>query len=167
MNLREYLLQCLAEEGNEIAQETSKALRFGLEDVNVKEPDGPPNVARVCAELNDLLGTVAVLVDKGILPVNWRDAKAQDLKRRKLATFVGYAATKDTLDLSSEPTPEFHSFKGWWAQFLTSAKVWGFGADEFAKSEHWRECYETGQNPEHALFEYLEANRAARAKAGR
>lgn len=51
MNTTEHLLTCLGEEGCEISKDVSKSLRFGLDDRNLLDPDGPPNRERLLADL--------------------------------------------------------------------------------------------------------------------
>lgn len=80
MNLTEYLLTCLAEEGSEVTKDSAKSLRFGLDDTNVLNPSGPANRERLIGELNDLLGVVSMLVDKGLLPADWQNAVLQSAK---------------------------------------------------------------------------------------
>src|SRR5438105_1048234 len=91
MNITEHLLTCLSEEGIEIAKDCSKALRFGLADRNVLDPTGPTNRERIIAEMNDFMGVVHLLVEAGIIPLKWKDAKAQSEKQAKVRKFVEYA----------------------------------------------------------------------------
>lgn len=97
MNLTEYLLTCLGEEGAEIAQDCSKANRFGLDDVNILLPEGPTNRARLIAELNDLMAVTTILVMHGILPPEWQDADAQEAKMQKVMAFANYSRNRGNL----------------------------------------------------------------------
>lgn len=162
MNLREYLLACVGEEGTEVAKDVSKALRFGEQDRNVLDPTGPTNLERVVAELNDLLGTVQLLVTKGVLPADWQNAGAQAAKRRKLATFMGYALAQGTLELPLTTTREWHTFEAWCAHVRDIAHEYGFdpAGIPLTTADHWRGFYESGFDPEHA---FLEDERAAKA----
>jgi len=66
MNRAEHLLACLAEECAEVAQRVSKALRFGLREV---EPgQASDNADRIADELADLIAVGEILVQEGIIP---------------------------------------------------------------------------------------------------
>lgn len=97
MNLQEHLLTCLGEEGCEVGQITSKALRFGINDVNVLKPDGPSNEQRLIDELNDLVAVADLCVAYGILPKDWQNKDKQKAKMRKVEKFMAYAVSKGTL----------------------------------------------------------------------
>ena len=103
MNTAEHLLVCLSEECGEVAKECSKALRFGLDDQVTLNPYGPrgtqgPTVReKIVDELNDLLGIVSMLVQRGILPENWQDAVKQDAKTHRVAAYMDYAVRGGTL----------------------------------------------------------------------
>lgn len=59
MDRTEHLLTILAEECNEVAQRCTKALRFGLDDI---EPGQPmPNRDRIVQEFNDLYALMEML----------------------------------------------------------------------------------------------------------
>ena len=87
MNEQDYLLTQLSEEAAEVIKEVSKCLHFGLYGADPLIP-GPNNVERVVDELNDLLGTVQLLVDKGILPSGWSSFSKQQRKRTKIKRFM-------------------------------------------------------------------------------
>lgn len=91
MNETEHLLTCLGEEGCEIAQDVAKALRFGLEDRNVLNPTGPTNRERLVVELNDLMGVLEMLEERGIIPTPWYSRKLILEKKAKVAKFMEYA----------------------------------------------------------------------------
>jgi hypothetical protein len=99
MNVNEHLLTCLVEEGVEVAKDATKALRFGLDDVNVLDLTGPTNRERIVDELNDLLGVAAMLVERGVLPANWFDAAKQAAKKEKVTRFMRYALKAGTLEI--------------------------------------------------------------------
>lgn len=66
MNRQEHVLLCVGEEGSEVAGRVSKALRFGLGEV---EPDQPhDNAWRIALEVYDVLGAYQFAVDEGLLP---------------------------------------------------------------------------------------------------
>jgi hypothetical protein len=102
MNIIEHLLSCVGEEGSEIAQDVSKCLRFGLDDVNVLTPGGPTNRERLVNELNDLMGVCRLLVEKNIIPANWQNAEKQAEKRDKVKTFMQYSHSVGALNLEEE-----------------------------------------------------------------
>lgn len=92
MDTTEHLLTCLAEECAEISEQcsrlavrVSKALRFGLGEVQPGQLF--TNAERIAAELADLLALAEVLMDRGIITV-------ADLERKKskLTTFMDLAA---------------------------------------------------------------------------
>lgn len=98
MTADQHLLLVLGEEGSEIAQDVSKSLRFGLDDVNVLNPTGPNNRERLVAELNDLMGVVEMLVDRGILPASWEQERLKSEKKAKVKKFMRYAYDKGEID---------------------------------------------------------------------
>ena len=79
------LLITLGEECNEVAVRISKALRFGLDEVQPGQ--GLTNVARISGELRDVVTLVNVCIAAGIpFPVGY-DAEAQLQKLDKLRRF--------------------------------------------------------------------------------
>lgn len=95
MNITEHLLTCFAEEGGEITQAATKALRFGLLDF--PHAGAPTNTEQLVAELNDLLGVARSLVEIGALPHDWQSEAAQEAKRIKVASYMSYAQSRGTL----------------------------------------------------------------------
>jgi NTP pyrophosphatase (non-canonical NTP hydrolase) len=93
----EHLLVCLAEECGEVAKEVCKALRFGLDDQVTRDPhgprgtNGPTNREKIVAELNDLLGVVAMLRERKVFPLDWEDGEAAMKKMDRVEAFMGYA----------------------------------------------------------------------------
>ncbi|MCP4443622.1 MAG: hypothetical protein GY810_32360 [Aureispira sp.] len=51
-----YYLAQLGEECGEIQQNIGKCLRFGVYDINIKEPSGPHNLDRLRQEITDMVG---------------------------------------------------------------------------------------------------------------
>jgi hypothetical protein len=98
MNVEEHLLCCLGEEGTEIAKDCSKAMRFGLGDVNFMVPEGPNNQERIVDELNDLMGVVQLMVKNGILPADWQDRKKQRRKMKRVLDCMEYARKQGALE---------------------------------------------------------------------
>lgn len=72
MTRKDHLLVILGEECAEVAQRASKALRFGIREVQKgSAPSGAafaPNDERLLGELDDLLTAAKMLVDAGVLP---------------------------------------------------------------------------------------------------
>jgi NTP pyrophosphatase (non-canonical NTP hydrolase) len=79
VNRTEHLLTCLAEECAEVAQRVSKALRFGLDEVQPGQASN--NAERIADELADLIAVAEILADYDIIP----------------EPIVGAAATRDKL----------------------------------------------------------------------
>lgn len=86
-----YLLDCLAEECNEVAIRASKAIRFGL---NEKQPGQDlDNGSRINIELEDLMAVVEMLNDECGLshsPIH----TARHLKRAKVNKFYQYSVER-------------------------------------------------------------------------
>lgn len=106
MNEVEHLLCVTQEECNEIieaacrlAQRASKALRFGLEEVQPGQE--ATNAQRVVIEFYDLTATIEVLIEQGKLPrMNLHELLA--VKRRKIEQFLAYSRQRGTLTEESE-----------------------------------------------------------------
>src|SRR5688572_15730941 len=84
----QHLLSVLAEECGEIGQRVTKALRFGLREIQPGQD--MTNETRITLELCDLWGTIELLQERGILsafPVRY----LIDRKKEKVATFMSYA----------------------------------------------------------------------------
>jgi hypothetical protein len=65
MNRTEHLLTCLAEECAEVGQRVSKALRFGLSEVQPGQP--LRNSDRIEEELRDLFAVASILAAEGVI----------------------------------------------------------------------------------------------------
>lgn len=95
MNMREYLLTCLAEECAEVQQEISKALRFGLEDWRPRDETKENNRDKIQREFNDLLAVAEILNDHGILNIDFDQDKSE--KKAKVYRYAEYARERRTL----------------------------------------------------------------------
>ena len=103
MNRREHLLTCLGEECVEVAQRCSKALRFGLDEIQPGQDQ--TNARRIYGEYIDLLAVMRMLVEDGAI------AEKQSLeiemmmedKRVKVEKFLRYSAHMGTLT-ENEPS---------------------------------------------------------------
>lgn len=67
MTREEHLLTCLSEECAEVAQRVSKALRFGLNEVQAGQP--LTNAQRIAEELGDLFAVVTICNDARLVPL--------------------------------------------------------------------------------------------------
>ncbi len=101
MNHTEHLLSCLAEECTVVGQRVSKALRFGLSEVQPGQP--LTNAERIAGELIDLLAVVGMLEDQGVLDVP-RDPVAITRKKEKVLKFMAYAEQCGSLTPNVEVT---------------------------------------------------------------
>lgn len=98
MKIREALLSKMEEEALELAHRISKALHFGLHEVQ----DGQPftNVARINQEFNDLLATEQFLVDflGKEVPIFQADTMMIRAKKEKLVKYLMYSAKQGIID---------------------------------------------------------------------
>ena len=92
MNETEHLLVILGEECAEVAKETSKALRFGENEVMPGQ--SLTNRERILCELNDLWAVVEMLNLQHV------DREAIERKKVKVAKFMAYAKQCGTLTLT-------------------------------------------------------------------
>lgn len=91
MDRNEHLICILGEEASEIIKDCSKSLRFGLDDSDVLDPSGPTNRERLINELNDLAGSVEMLIDAGIIPMDWESPKKRNAKKVKIEKFLEHS----------------------------------------------------------------------------
>lgn len=97
MNRNEHLLMILAEECAEVAQRVSKALRFGLDEVQPGQD--LTNEQRIWNEMNDLAGVSEMLIAARGSGGLCRDAV--DAKKAKVERFLVYSAECGTLTPSA------------------------------------------------------------------
>jgi hypothetical protein len=88
MTVNELLLTTLAEECVETAQRVSKALRFGLEEVQEGQPFN--NAQRITYEFNDIVAMMQILQERGLL-ARVLDLPAIKLKKEKVAKYIQYS----------------------------------------------------------------------------
>lgn len=94
MNRKEHLLSCLAEECAEIGHRASKALRFGLDDV---EPGQElTNAQQIRKELDDLSVIVQMLCEADMISP-WHDVEHMRRKQAKVEHYLEYAQERGTL----------------------------------------------------------------------
>jgi hypothetical protein len=89
MKEREHLLIVLAEECAEVAQRASKALRFGLAEIQPGQPDD--NLRRLEREFSELYEVASMLR----LKIREED---RETKREKLKKFMDYSRQLGTLE---------------------------------------------------------------------
>lgn len=96
MNHDEHLLTCLAEECAEVAQRVSKALRFGLTEVQPGQPLN--NAERIAEEIKDLLSVAAILERHGILADFLPMAGEIAAKEEKIERFMSISREQGVLE---------------------------------------------------------------------
>src|SRR6478609_8921168 len=87
MTEQELLLCCLAEECAEVAQRVSKALRFGLGEVQPGQPKD--NAQRIVDELNDLMAVAMMLEGRGLS--RFGQTAAIEAKKAKVRAYLDYS----------------------------------------------------------------------------
>lgn len=93
MNRQEHLLTIIMEECAEVAQRASKALRFGLTEI---QPDQDlSNAERVMVEFDDLLAAIQMCQDANLLPS--RSPERMAAKMAKVEKFLVYSEQQGTL----------------------------------------------------------------------
>lgn len=93
----EYLLVKLAEECAEVAQRATKALTFGVEEIQKNQT--LTNAQRVMGELADMAAVVGMLQDDGVLSVDLVGFRAMvEAKREKLRRYMQYSREKGCLE---------------------------------------------------------------------
>ena len=93
MTETEHLLSCLAEECAEVGQRVSKALRFGLREIQPGQ--ALTNVERIAAELQDVMAVAGMLASRGVLPD--ANPKALVTKIQKVEKYMEYARSIGTI----------------------------------------------------------------------
>ena len=91
MNVTEHLLTKIAQECAEVAQRCSKAIEFGLNEIQPgQELD---NAQRIIGEMNDLRAVIEMAEEHGILPifVRERENDAFEAKKAKVVKFMSYS----------------------------------------------------------------------------
>lgn len=81
MNRKEHLLTILAEECVETAQRATKALRFGINEI--QEGQNQDNAERIVYEFNDLFAVMNMLVEEGYIKNDEKLLNAEALERKK------------------------------------------------------------------------------------
>jgi NTP pyrophosphatase (non-canonical NTP hydrolase) len=86
MNRREHLLTCLSEECAEVAQRVSKALRFGLGEVEIGQT--LTNAERIGQEMRDLFAVADILQAEGVLECLIPTAEQISAKRARIERYM-------------------------------------------------------------------------------
>lgn len=91
MTEAEYLLTCLAEECCEVAHRASKALRFGLKEIQPGQSYS--NEQRLSAEIRDVYAVVELLEERGVLRSRslGEIGLAMQVKKDKIEAFMAYS----------------------------------------------------------------------------
>lgn len=98
MTQAELLLVHLIEECDEVSQRATKALRFGLDEVQAGQP--LTNAQRIIGEFRDLMTIVDMMQEKDILPCDDGDAEFERHlaeKRAKVVGWLKYSEARGTL----------------------------------------------------------------------
>jgi hypothetical protein len=103
MNRREYLLIQAGSECNEVAHRASKALHFGLQEVQPEQ--SLTNAQRLVGEYVDLLAVMEMLEEDGLIQIpTGTELRTQiTAKKAKVEKFMRFASEKcGTLQMGSE-----------------------------------------------------------------
>ncbi len=96
LNRTEYLLVKLAEECAEVAQRATKALTFGIHEIQKDQPH--TNSERIMQEMADMAAVVGMLQDEGTLPTDvFKFREMVEAKKLKLAWYMEYSRSKGCL----------------------------------------------------------------------
>lgn len=97
MTKEQILLTQLAEECNEVAQRVSKAIRFGLDEV--QEGQEKTNEERIVEEFNDLLTVMKVLEENGTIRINPEHQLYYMVKKMaKIEKYLAYSKERGILE---------------------------------------------------------------------
>lgn len=105
MTRTEHLLTILAEECAEVAQRVSKALRFGLGEVQPGQTY--TNAERVVHELCDLNAAIIMAMGDGVLPTlpDEEEYARLNAKREKVEKFLAFSAGRGLVDgVAADPS---------------------------------------------------------------
>lgn len=96
MNITEMILCKVAEECNETAQRASKAMCFGLDEV--QEGQGLTNAQRLVYEFNDIVAMMEILADNGLIQKPFFNQDMIELKKEKVEKWFQYSNDIGTLN---------------------------------------------------------------------
>lgn len=98
MDMTEYLLTLIAEEAVEVAKRATKALRFGLEEVQPGQEE--TNAQRLAGEYIDLITAIRMLeehTETALLPSGAARKAMIDAKIAKIKKFMEYSRQQGCL----------------------------------------------------------------------
>lgn len=96
MKLHEHLLTLLSEECAEVSQRASKAIRFGL--LEVQDGQKMDNAERVVDEFHDLIAVILIMERRGIVPHAFPSEEEIEVKIKKKLEFIELAKKFGTID---------------------------------------------------------------------
>lgn len=102
MTRTDHLLTILIEEAAEVQQRATKALRFGIDEVQPEQ--SLTNAERLVDELNDLLATVDMLQREGVLPRGVGDPGAMKMKQARIEKYLLRSREMGRLDETEKAT---------------------------------------------------------------
>lgn len=104
MTRNEMLLTTLGEECAEVIQRVSKALRFGLDEI--QQGQDKTNAQRILIEFVDCIAVLEMLQTDGAIPIEDGDVldEMTDSKKVRVEKWLGYSAEMGTVD-ETLPTP--------------------------------------------------------------
>lgn len=94
MTEEQYLLTILIEECNETAQRATKALIFGLQEIQPEQP--LTNAERIIYEFNDIIAIMELLMSRKLMETVY-DGVAIGLKKIKIEKYLEYSKECGTL----------------------------------------------------------------------
>ena len=97
MTRTEHLLTILSEECAEVSQRVSKALRFGLGEVQAGQDK--TNAERITDEMDDLVSVFRMLVGAGAVPANSQPAMLAKVER--VERYLQKSAALGTLEVAA------------------------------------------------------------------
>ena len=89
MKRDDHLLVILAEEASEIIKDSTKALRFGIDDCHPVTKE--TNRDRLVCELNDFIAMIEMLQTEGMLPLDVFDRVKIQAKKEKVERYLRYS----------------------------------------------------------------------------
>ncbi|HEV7658814.1 MAG TPA: hypothetical protein VGO55_03105 [Allosphingosinicella sp.] len=95
MNRAEHLLTCLGEECSEVSIRASKALRFGLSEVQPGQK--MTNAQRITAELKDVWAAAIICAQAGLIPFPQPSISEIEAKRAKIEKFMAISREQGVL----------------------------------------------------------------------
>jgi hypothetical protein len=96
MNKDEHIMATAAEEAVEVAQRITKALRFGLTEVQPGQPF--TNAERILEEYHDLHAMMEWMADRGLIPGDLLPSTAKAIRKvQKVEKFMGISREQGVL----------------------------------------------------------------------